>query len=73
MTQYVPTKIAAQELGCSQQALWERMRRGVWSDLGDYIPKEKTGNKVDTFRIYRAKLDRHLGIEERRTSHESNM
>lgn len=53
----------AQLLGCSQQAVRERIRRGIWK-FGEVIPKEKTGNEIDSFVIYRRKLYKHLGIEE---------
>lgn len=51
---------AAKELGMSEQAVREHMRRGLF-DIGDFIPKEKTGKKQDTFYVYRPKLDKHLG------------
>ena len=54
---------AAQLLGCSQQAVRERIRRGIWK-FGEVIPKEKTGNEIDSFIIYKRKLYKHLGIEE---------
>jgi len=60
MCERVPIKQAAQELGMSRQAVREHMRRGLF-DIGDYIPKERTGKKQDSFYVYRPKLDRHLG------------
>ena len=60
MRERVPIKQAAQELGMSRQAVREHMRRNLF-DIGDYIPKEKTGKKQDEFHVYRPKLDRHLG------------
>ena len=60
MCERVPIKQAAQELGMSRQAVREQMRRNIF-DIGDYIPKEKTGKKQDEFHVYRPKLDRHLG------------
>ncbi len=54
---------AAQMLGCSQQAVRERIRRGIWT-FGEVIPKEKTGNEIDSFIIHKRKLYKHLGIEE---------
>ena len=60
----VSIKRAAKELGMSPQAVREHMRRGLF-DLGDYIPKDKTGKKTDEFHVYRPKFDKHLGKERR--------
>lgn len=60
----VSIKQAAKELGMSPQAVREHMRRGLF-DLGDYIPKDKTGKKTDEYHVYRPKLDKHLGKERR--------
>lgn len=43
----------------SRKAVREHMRRNLF-DIGDYIPKEKTGKKHDEFPVYHPKLDRHL-------------
>ncbi|WP_418750613.1 hypothetical protein [Frisingicoccus sp.] len=51
---------AAAILGCTPQAVRERIRRGVWK-FGECLPKAKTGNSCDTFVIYRRKLYRHIG------------
>ena len=47
-------------LGCSKQAVRENIRQKIW-DFGECIPKEKTGKSTDTFNIYRAKLEAHIG------------
>ena len=60
MCERVKVSDAAKELGMSKQAGREHMRRGLF-DIGDYIPKEKTGKKQDEFHIYRPKLDKHIG------------
>ena len=60
MCERVRMPVAARELGMSVQAVREHMRSGLF-DIGDYIPKEKTGKKQDEFHVYRPKLDRHLG------------
>ena len=54
---------AAHLLGCNKQARRERIRKKIWT-FGEVIPKEKTGNEIDSFVIYRRKLYKHLGIEE---------
>lgn len=54
---------AAKLLGCNPEAVRRRIRRGIWK-FGEVIPKEKTGNEIDSFVIYRRKLYKHLGIEE---------
>lgn len=59
-TYRVPTWQAAKELGVAQQAVRERMRRGIW-DLGDVIPPEDNEGQNYSFHIYRPKLDRKLG------------
>lgn len=60
MCERVKMQDAAKELGMSEPAVREHMRRGLF-DIGDYIPKEMTGKKQDEFHVYRPKLDRHLG------------
>lgn len=62
MTQKVNIAIAAEEIGCSVSFLREQMRNGKW-DLGTCVDRKKTGKKRSQFYIYRAKLDRFLGIE----------
>lgn len=54
---------AARILGCTAQAVRERIRLGIW-DFGECIPKKKTKNKSDTFVIYRRKLYKHMGKTE---------
>lgn len=56
----VSTAQAAKELGCAEQWLRERMRCGDWADLGDIIKPGK-GRKKYSFRIYRPRLDEHIG------------
>lgn len=53
-------KEAADIIGCTPQAVRQRIRLGIWR-FGECIPKEKTGNKQDSFVIYRRKLEKHLG------------
>lgn len=53
---------AAEILGCSPEAVRQRIRLGIWK-FGECIPKERTGRKQDNFIIYRRKLEKHLGIE----------
>lgn len=56
---------AAKILGCSPQAVRERIKRGIWK-FGEYIPKSKTGNATkDTYCIYRSKLYKHIGKEDK--------
>lgn len=61
MSERVSLPAAALELGCSQQAVREHMKRGIW-DLGSVVPvwKSKSRRKY-SYHIYRHKLDRHLG------------
>lgn len=54
---------AARVLGCTPQAVRERIRLGIWN-FGECIPKKMTKNKSDTFVIYRRKLYRHIGMTE---------
>lgn len=54
----VPLPEAAKELGMSQQALREHMKRKV-IDIGYVLPSVK-GNRKN-YLIYRDKLDRYLG------------
>lgn len=52
---------AAKVLGCSDQAVRERIKAGIWK-FGEYIPKSKTKNKTKgTYCIYRSKLYKHIG------------
>lgn len=51
---------AAKELGCSQQAVRERMRSGIW-DLGDVISPKRSKKKQYSYFIFRPKLDKVLG------------
>lgn len=53
---------AAKELGCSQQAVREHMKLGIW-DLGEVIPPKRSKKKQYSYYIYRAKLDKILGKE----------
>lgn len=58
----VPLKQAALELGVTENAVRERMRRGIYP-IGVYIPKHISKKKNDRFEIYRSKLDKFLGKE----------
>lgn len=60
INQRVSVKQAAKELGVSPQSLREFMRRGIWSDIGDYIPAKSKGKRTDGFIIYRPLLDKHI-------------
>ena len=52
---------AAKEIGCDPDYLRQKMKRKEW-DLGVVVPPVK-GKKMYTYFIFRAKLDRFLGIE----------
>lgn len=58
----VSVRQAAIELGVSENAVRERMRRGLYP-IGVFIPKHISLKKHDRFEIYRSKLDRFLGKE----------
>ncbi len=58
-------KQAAKILGVSPQCVRERIKRGIWT-FGEMIPKEKTGNKYDSYCIYRKKLYKHIGDESKK-------
>lgn len=58
----ISAKEAGKILGCNPQAVRERIRLGIWT-FGECIPKSKTGNKSDTFIIYRRKLYKHMGMD----------
>ncbi len=60
----VPLPEAAKLLGTSPQGVREHMKRGVW-DLGSVIPPKKKGGHWQ-YHIYRPKLDRLLGLGERK-------
>ncbi len=50
---------AAKELGMSQQAVREHMKRKI-IDIGYVLPQTK-GKRRNTYLIYRDKLDKFLG------------
>ena len=50
MCERVSVKDAAKELGMSSQAVREHMRKGLF-DIGDYIPKERTGKQQGEYHI----------------------
>lgn len=52
---------AARILGCPQQKVRERMKRGIW-DLGDYIPPGK-GRRIADYDIFKHKLEKFIGRE----------
>lgn len=59
--QRVPVEDAAAEIGCYPQYLRQQMRAKKW-DLGQVIyPKGPRGQC--TYLVFRAKLDKFLGIE----------
>lgn len=51
---------AARILGCSPEAVRQRIRLGIWK-FGECIPGKKTGRKSDSFIVYRRKLYNHIG------------
>lgn len=55
----VTVAVAAQLIGCSQQTVRERIKRGIWT-FGEAIPEKNHINYV----IYKRKLYRHLGIDD---------
>lgn len=61
-SQRVSVADAARELGCSPASVREHMRWKIWH-IGVATPPEKTGKKTWEFAIYRAMLDKHLGID----------
>ena len=50
---------AAKIIGCTPQMVRDRIKSGVWK-FGEFIPKNRTGNKRDTYLINRAKLMQYL-------------
>lgn len=52
---------AALIIGCPQQKVRERMKRGIW-DLGDYIPPSK-GRRIADYDIFKHKLEKFIGRE----------
>lgn len=64
----IKPEAAAAEIGCHVQYLRERMKDKSW-DLGRVVPPKKRGGKYEYW-IFRAKLDKFLGIE--RTGYESS-
>lgn len=60
MSERVRLEDAAKELGCSQQAVREHMKLGIW-DLGEVISPKRSKKKQYSYYIYRAKLDKILG------------
>ncbi len=63
MSQRLTVKEAATEIGCNVEYLRRQMKAGRW-DLGSVI---KPTSKVKNYQyfIFRAKLDKFLGIEPR--------
>lgn len=58
MCETVTVLQAAKELNLAPQGVREYMRRGL-IDIGDVLPS--LSGKGHRYKIYRAKLDRHLG------------
>ena len=52
----------AKILGCNQQKVRMHIKLGIWK-FGEYIPKEKIGNKTDRYIIYRSKFMKHISAE----------
>lgn len=68
MSQRVSVNDAAREIGCAPQALREHMKRGLW-DLGEVVPPDKKSGSY-VYYIFRPKLDKFLGKEERNKGEE---
>ena len=58
----IPTKTAAQILGMKRQYMLDEMAAGRL-DIGWVKPKGKKMSSHCTYRVYRAKLAKHLGRE----------
>lgn len=58
LSEVVTVKQAAHELNLAPQGVREYMKRGL-IDIGDVLPS--INGKGFRYRIYRAKLDKHLG------------
>lgn len=63
MNQRLSVKEAAAEIGCNEEYLRRQMKAGRW-DLGSVIKPSRGLTNYQYF-IFRAKLDRFLGIETR--------
>lgn len=61
-TQKVTVVAAAKEIGCAPEYLRRQMKAGQW-DLGKVV-KPPRGKNNYRFYIFRAKLDKFLGLEE---------
>jgi len=59
--QYVSVPNAAKEIGCSADYLRQMMKHEIW-DLGEVVPPQKKGGMY-RYLIFRAKLDKKLGLE----------
>lgn len=62
-TQRVSVEAAATEIGCTTEYLRRMMKTGRWK-IGEVIKPRQTGGNHEYF-IFRAKLDKLLGIEDR--------
>lgn len=56
----ISAREAAQILGVAPEKVRQRIKLGIWK-FGERIPKEKTGNKQDTYCVYARKLYEHIG------------
>lgn len=46
---------AAAIIGCGEQKIREHIKRGIWK-FGEVIPKERTGNKQNSYLVNRKRL-----------------
>ena len=59
--QRVTVADAAKEIGCEPDYLRQKMKKKIW-DLGKVVEPPTKGGRYEYF-IFRAKLDKFLGIE----------
>lgn len=52
---------AARVIGCSQQMVRERVKRGIWQ-IGRAVPGKEAGRKLIAYEIQKRKLAEFLGI-----------
>ena len=61
-SQRVTVADAAKEIGCEPDYLRQKMKKRIW-DLGTVVAPSQPSGRYEYF-IFRAKLDRFLGLEE---------